>query len=164
MTAMGKWEKKISLAFLVFVLTLNVLADIPTEIGKLMGKDGLLISEVNGTIISDEDGANCRIVGGEGSASLLIDTEIYLKPTVILNTTRKELINGAAIYFLEDTGAESEEIMCGKGVPLVSYKKTLEVQGNTLLIRQKYRCLLEKPVEIVQGCYIPYQQNQFIHD
>lgn len=147
-------EKKIFLIFLVFVLTLNVFADIPTEIEKLMGKDGVFISIINGKRISNEDGVSCRIVGGDGSSAVLIDSASSLKPMAHLDGAKKEFSNKKIVYTTEDINQDSNDLLCAANIPLVSYQKIVEVEGSTLLIKQKYRCLLEKSVEVIQGCSI----------
>lgn len=147
---------KANLLLMVFAFSMSSFAGVPSEIKKLLNKDGVFISTVNGKTIAQEDGTDCRIVmnpyGGEESIS--IESVAYFMPVAHMDNAQKEIKDGSIIFTLDDRGQRpGGSAGCGN-TPQLSYKKTVEVRGSKLLIKQKFRCLLERSTEIIQGCNI----------
>lgn len=135
-------------------LSLTAVAKVPQEIARLMDQDGTFVSSINGRNIDGENGTSCKITmspyGGE--SSIIIDSVAYFTPTAHLDDAKKTIKNDSVIFTLTDTGRRPGGSACGDYTPMLSYKKTVEVKGRSLIIRQKFRCLLEGATEIVQGC------------
>lgn len=144
---------KLSIAILAFSLSLSAFAEIPNEIKNLMNRPGSFISIMDGKEIAHEHGTNCDIQGED--SSIEITSVAYFTPVAHLDNAKKETLrDGTLVLTTTSTGRRPGGSVCGDMVPLLSYKKTVEVKGNTLLIREKIRCLFEGSTEIIQGCKI----------
>lgn len=147
---------KICLSVISLAFGLNAFAEIPAEIQNLMNKNGTFISKINGKVYTAEDGSSCEIVENpfRKGKSFVIESAAYFQPVVHLDNAQRKVKNGKVIYTLTSSGRRPGGSVCGDMVPLLSYKKTVEIEGNTLSVRQKYICLGEGPTEILQGCRI----------
>ena len=145
------------LTILAVTINVNALAAIPAPVKNLMNKSGKFISTFDGKEYAEEHGADCEVMlnpyGDENS--IKIEAGAYFTPVAHFENNHKEKRKGdTIIYEMSDSGKRPGGSICGN-TPLASYQKTVEVTGNTVSIKQKYRCFLEfKSTEIVQGCRI----------
>lgn len=145
---------KIKLLLVTFILSMNSFAGVPTEIKKFIDKDGVSISLIDGEKIPDEDGTNCRVtISPYGDDdSIVINSVAYFTPVAHLEGAKRTVKGDTVIFTLNDSGKRpGGSVGCGN-VPQLSYKKTVEVKGSTLLIKQKFHCLFEGSTEIITGC------------
>lgn len=128
-------------------------AGVPIEVKKLMDKEGIFISLVDGKKTND-DGTICEVkmnpYGGE--SSIVIDSVAYFTPVAHFDQFKKSSKNGIIYFELPDTGRRPGGSVCGDMTPLLNYKKWVEVGGDSLLIKEQYRCLFEGKTLVVQGC------------
>lgn len=133
----------------------SAFAKLPAEITKLMNKPGTFISEYNGKK-TDDHGTNCEITkspwGDEDS--IVIKSVAYFEPGAHLEGAKRKVSGNAVIYELNDTGKRPGGSVCGDYVPLLTYKKWVEVHSDRLLIKQAFRCAFERKTEITEGCIV----------
>ena len=127
---------------------------LPHEIRSYIGKSGKLISTIDGQAVRGEHGNNCTIELSPYNPdmdSVQITAGTYFTPIAHLEGAKKDRVQGGWIFTTTSDGRRPGGSVCGDMVPLTSYKKTLELQGKTLTIRQVFRCFFEKTT-IVQAC------------
>ncbi len=147
---------KVNLLLALIAFSMNSFAALPREVKNLLNKDGEFISMVNGKNVNGEAGTDCRIIMNPygGDESISIESVAYFTPVAHMDNAKKEIKDGVTLFVLDDSGLRpGGSVGCGN-TPQLSYKKTVEVRGSTLIIKQKFRCLLERSTEIIQGCKI----------
>lgn len=145
----------ISLTLCACILPLIAQSQLPTSIKNLMDKDGVFFSSFNDKVDEDETGTDCRIIqnpyGDEDS--ITIESVAYFAPVAHLEKAKLiESRAGSETYLLDANGKRPGGSVCGDITPLLSYKKYVDVQDNSLSIRQEYRCLFSSKSIIVQKC------------
>jgi hypothetical protein len=144
---------KLTFALIAIAISFSAFAEIPSEIKSLLNRPGSFISIIDGKVKADEQGTNCDLRAED--SSIEITSIAYFTPVAHLDKAKKEIQrDGTVVFTTTYSGRRPGGSVCGDTTPLLSYKQTVEVKGNTLVIREKFRCLLEGSTEIVQGCKI----------
>lgn len=144
----------------LFVFTSIILsqfshAAVPGEVEKFLDRDGVFISIHNGKNTAD-NGSHCRVVKnpyGEES-SIVINSIAYFQPVAHFEKSKKSVSEEIVFFELRENGRRPGGSVCGDMIPLLSYKKWVEISKDKFLIKQKYRCALERETLIVEGCQI----------
>ncbi len=146
------------LVSLLFVASAPALASaLPSEITRLMDKDGTFVSLTNGKVVEHEHGTACRIIPHPYGAddAVWIDSVSYFNPVAYLEGAKRSVLaNGTIVYATTSSGRRPGGSVCGDFTPLRSYKQTVEVTKDTVLLRQRIGCGLSRTLEIVEGCKV----------
>lgn len=142
--------------FTLALLSVNSFAAVPTEVSKFLDKKGVFISLLDGKPVAGENGTECTVrVSPYGDSSITIDSVAYFTPGAhFKGAVRSQGFDGSVVFELTDSSKRpGGSLACGND-PLLRFKKTVEVNKDTLIIRSKFRCLLSGKAEIVEGCRI----------
>ncbi len=144
---------------IILLQSASVFAALPAEVKSLMNKPGLYVDFVNG-FESKDSGQVCRIANSMkgGPESIVIDVANVAEPVIAHLKDAKYSVagNGYSVYTLNDNGKDS--VTCSDSVPLIFYKKTVEIKDNVLVIRRKFKCgLYSKLNEELTVCDIRTQ-------
>lgn len=140
---------------LTFLVSMSSFANIPQEIKDYMNKDGVFVSNYNGDE-SHDTGGGCKVTMNPygGDLSISIESNSYSDAVAHLeNSTRSEDRNTIS-YKLAASGERPGGSVCGDWDILLSYKKYLILDGNSLSIEESYRCLTGGRNVLTQICTI----------
>lgn len=150
----------IQIIYIVVALTsfiVTVFADIPSEIQNIMGKDGILTSKINGVKLIHEDGAPCRIMGGDGAPLVQLDSTSSFKAWANIQLAKEVVRSDREVIYqfsIDDLPLSEKENLCNEVSNIVYLKKSLIVSKNSVIFTLRYRCLFDETIEVLQGCMI----------
>lgn len=141
------------------VLTLSFLvptsaalaSSLPAEVAKFVGKQGAFVSLYNEEE-TRESGGSCKVtLSAEGRVSIEAGTYFGIHAD-LEGAVRSVAGNGVIVYKLTDHGRRPGGSVCGDFVPVTSYKKTLEITDDVILVRQQFRCGFFDKYDIKEVC------------
>lgn len=139
----------LSLSFISFSLN----AQLPAEIAKMAGKEGVFTSLYNGKNVADESGTNCSIEESQyGEGSVIIESVSYFTPTAHLEGAARSEKRGQVEYVTTSNGKRPGGSVCGDYSPLTSYTQSVIVSKTSLTIKEKFTCALFDRNEIIATC------------
>lgn len=128
-------------------------AALPTEMAKLQGRPGTLMSYFNGDVFESESNIDCTIEESEyGEGSVILKAGTYFTPSADLEDAEKKVKGDTVTYTTTSTGKRVGGSVCGDMVPLTSYKQTVIVTKTSLTIREKFTCAIFDRNDIVTTC------------
>lgn len=143
---------KLSLFLLCFI-SFSLNAQLPAEIAKMAGKEGVFTSLYNGKNVADESGTNCSIEESQyGEGSVIIESVSYFTPTAHLEGAAKSEKRGQVEYVTTSNGKRPGGSVCGDYSPLTSYTQSVIVSKTSLTIKEKFTCALFDRNEIIATC------------
>lgn len=146
--------KKIAISLCAVIsFASQVHASLPSEIAKLQGRPGTLVTTMNGKIYEPESNINCTVEESQyGEGSVIIDASTYFTPTAHLDGAERSVKGDTVVYATTSNGKRPGGSVCGDMVPLTSYKQTVTVTKNSISFREKFSCAVVDRNEIVQTC------------
>lgn len=150
-------KKKLSVIIIGLALAPQLMAQIPSVVLKLVDRDGTFFSSFNKKVNQELTGTPCRVILNPYSEddSIAIESHAYDMPVAHLSDAiLQSSTDKVKTYLLSDNGRRPGGSACGDITPMFSYKKTLEVSKNSLLIKQEYRCLFSSKSVLIQKCEV----------
>lgn len=146
--------KKIAIALCAVIsIASQVHAALPTEIAKLQGRSGILVTTSNGKVLDRESNIDCTVEESEyGEGSVIISADTYFTPTAHLDDADRSVKGDTVVYTTTSNGKRPGGSVCGDMIPLTSYKQTVIVTKSSLSIREKFSCAVLDRNDIVQTC------------
>ncbi|UXR66086.1 hypothetical protein EZJ49_07465 [Bdellovibrio bacteriovorus] len=134
------------LGFNSFALADSQVEAITAKLKSLHGRVGTVVSSYESGI----EGRSCRLATEDydfemagrqfsGTKVTLEDTGMYFTPGVEIDNDTKSY--GANTLLVSTSSKRAGGDACGDWGGAVGYKETISVEGNTVTIRQKFRCL-----------------------
>lgn len=152
----GVFMKKIAIALCTVIsIASQVHAALPTEIAKLQGRPGTLVTTMNGEVYAQESNIPCTVEESEyGEGSVIISAGTYFTPTAHLDDAERSVKGDSVVYTTTSNGKRPGGSVCGDMVPLTSYKQTVTVTKNSISLKEKFSCAVVDRNEIVQTCTV----------
>jgi hypothetical protein len=123
---------------------------LPDGVRRLLGKQGVFFSTVDGKTAGDSGGGCTFMLETRSATQIVIESNTGTKAVANFAGAKRTRAAGE-VYLTTYTGKRPGGSVCGDYTPLVSYEKTVSVKINAIEIRQNYRCGFSK-TEIVEAC------------